>query len=253
MKYEIITLFPDYFKLSLQQSLLGKALEKKLFEVEIMDLRNFTTDKHHTVDDAPYGGGGGMVLKLEPLDRCLKHLGYSHQPERPGAREKIILTSAAGRSYNQEKAIEYSLCERLTIICGHYLGVDERLLDLYEIDELSIGDYVLTGGEAAAAVLIDSTARLMPGVLGNFASALGDSYMEDSLGTPCYTRPAEYKGKVVPEALMSGDHKRIKEFRAAEALKKCRTNRPELLNKPEPERDRQVNGTDAFRNDDNNN
>lgn len=250
MKYEIITLFPEYFKLSLQQSLLGKALEKKLIEVEIMDLRNFTTDKHHTVDDAPYGGGGGMVLKLEPLDNCLAHLGYKHLPERPADKEKIILTSAAGRSYNQEKAIEYSLCNRLTIICGHYLGVDERLLDLYEIDELSIGDYVLTGGEPAAAVLIDSTARLMPGVLGNFESALGDSHMENSLGSPCYTRPAQYRGMEVPEVLMSGDHKQIKKFRTAKGLQKCRENRPELLNKFDSENDK-YKRTDVLKNDNN--
>lgn len=232
MKFEIVTLFPDYFSLSLKQSLIGKAWDKKLFDIEITNLRDFATDKHRTADDTPYGGGGGMVLRLEPLDGCLQSLGY-----RPGtgavdeARERIILTSAAGRPFVQSLAVEYSLCERLTIICGHYLGVDERLLSLYEIDEVSIGDYVLTGGEPAAAVMIDTVARLIPKVLGNFESALDDSHMDQVTGTPCYTKPAEYAGLEVPEELLSGDHARIAEFRKEAAIEKCRKNRPDLIEK----------------------
>jgi tRNA (guanine37-N1)-methyltransferase len=141
------------------------------------------------------------------------------------------LTSAAGKKYDQPTAIKYSLCERLTIICGHYLGVDERLLQLYDIDELSIGDYVLTGGEPAASVIIDSVARLMPQVLGNFESALEDSYMNQILGSPCYTRPVEYRGLEAPETLRSGNHDKIDKYRRQEAIRTCRINRPDLLEK----------------------
>ncbi len=230
MKFEIITLFPDFFSLSLKQSLIGKAVEKQLFEIEIINLRDFAFDKHQTVDETPYGGGGGMVLKVEPLDACLKSLGYAHKSESvKNKKNRIILTSAAGKQFCQPTAIEYSLCERLTIICGHYLGIDERILQLYDIDELSIGDYILTGGEPAAMVMIEAVGRLIPKVLGNFESALEDSYMDQIVGTPCYTRPAEYKNCEVPKELLSGDHKKIKKFRRDEAIKKCLTNRPDLL------------------------
>lgn len=235
MKFEIITLFPDYFTLSLKQSLIGKAVEKQLFDIEIINPREFATDKHRTVDDTPSGGGGGMVMKLEPLDRCLQSLGYRHKAEitETESKERIILTSAAGRLFNQPKAIEYSLYDRITIICGHYLGIDERLLDLYDIDELSIGDYILTGGEPAASVMLEAIARLIPKVLGNFESALQDSYMDQIVGTPCYTRPVEYEGLKIPEELMSGDHKLIKEFRRKAAIKKSLRTRPDLLENAE--------------------
>jgi len=234
MKFQIITLFPDYFSLSLKQSLLGKALTDGIVDVELINLRDFATDKHRTVDDTPFGGGGGMVMKIEPLDNCLKSLGYRHKNESDSNRkERIVLTSAAGSTFNQQKAIEYSLCDKMTIICGHYLGLDERLLDLYDIDEVSIGDYVLTGGEPAAAVMVDAVARLIPKVLGNFESALGDSFMEQITGTPCYTRPAVYNGLGVPAELTSGNHEEIKNFRRKEALRKCLKNRPDLINKLE--------------------
>jgi tRNA (guanine37-N1)-methyltransferase len=231
MKFEIVTLFPDYFSLSLKQSLIGKAIDKKLFDIEIINLRDFTTDKHHTADDQPFGGGGGMVMKIEPLDRALASLGYKHKDELPLSSEngRIILTSAAGVKFSQKMAIEFSLGERLTIICGHYLGVDERLLNLYEIEEVSIGDYVLSGGEPAAAVMLDAVARLIPKVLGNFESALNDSHMNQMLGAPCYTRPAEYEGFEVPQALMSGNHAEIERFNKTEAIRKCMKYRPDLL------------------------
>ncbi len=241
MKFEIITLFPDYFSLSLSQSLLGKAVNKELIELNIVDLRDFAVDKHNTVDDAPYGGGGGMVLKIEPLDNCLKSLGYKHKHQNDSAvssdeavkNDKIILTSAAGKSFDHNQAIKYSLTNKITIICGHYLGVDERIIDLYDIEEISIGDYILTGGEPAAAVMVDAVARLIPKVLGNFQSALGDSYMDDIVGTPCYTRPEEYESRKVPPELLGGDHKKIMKFRRQSALKKCSQNRPDLLKKAE--------------------
>ncbi len=230
MKFEIITLFPDYFKLSLKQSLLGKAVGDGLVEFEIVDLRKFATDKHRTVDDTPFGGGGGMVLKIEPIDKCLASLGYEHKTNVGNNRDsKIVLTSASGETFTQRKAVEYSCCQRLTIICGHYLGVDERLLELYEIDEISIGDYVLTGGEPAAVVMVDAVARLLPKVLGNFESALGDSFMDQITGTPVYTRPAEYKGLSVPSELLSGNHEELKKFRNKAAIRKCSENRPDLL------------------------
>ncbi|MEA2030042.1 MAG: tRNA (guanosine(37)-N1)-methyltransferase TrmD [candidate division Zixibacteria bacterium] len=235
MKIEIVTLFPDYFNLSLKQSLLGKAIDKRLFDIEIINLRDYSVDKHHTVDDTPFGGGGGMVLKVEPVDRCLTALGYSHRDDDStnSDKEKIILTTAAGKRFDQPQAIRYSLCERLTIICGHYLGVDERLSLLYDLNEISIGDYVLSGGEPAALVIVDAVARLIPGVMGNFESALEDSHMNSTLGTPCYTKPSVYKGFDVPAELISGNHKEIKRFRQREALRKCLVNRPDILAKAE--------------------
>lgn len=235
MKFEIVTLFPDYFELSLRQSLIGKAADKKLFDIGITNLRDFATDKHRTTDATPYGGGGGMVMMLEPLDKCLESLGYQRATDGGQATEndRLILTSAAGRVFDQPTAVEYSLAERMTIICGHYLGVDERLVELYPIEEVSIGDFVLSGGEPAAAVMIDAVARLIPGVLGNFESATRDSHMETSTGAPCYTKPAEYAGLEVPEALLSGDHARIDEHREAEARAKCRRNRPDLMDRIE--------------------
>jgi len=235
MKFEIITLFPDYFSLALRQSLIGKAWEKRLFDIEIINLRDFAVDKHHTVDNTPFGGGGGMVLMMEPMDRCLRSLGYLPVGEggARSAKERLLLTSAAGRLFKQEKAIEYSLLDRLTVFCGHYIGVDERIIQMYEPDEISIGDYVLTGGEPAAAVIVDAVARLIPKVLGNFESALNDSHMNELTGAPSYTRPAEYAGLAVPEELISGDHARVKEFRRKAAIRKCLKTRPDLLENAE--------------------
>ncbi len=234
MKFDIVTLFPDYFGQPLGQSLVGKGQDKKLFDIEITNLRDFATDRHKTVDDRPFGGSGGMVLKIEPLDACLMSLGYAHRSDTNSAGEnKIILTSAAGRPFNQATAKRLSLRDRVTIVCGHYLGVDERIRQLYEIEEISIGDYILTGGEPAALVMIDAIARLIPGVLGNFESALNDSHMENLLGSPHYTRPAEYEGLKVPGPLLSGDHAAIENFRRFEAIRRCYRSRPELLESEE--------------------
>jgi tRNA (guanine37-N1)-methyltransferase len=234
MKIEIITLFPGYFDSVLRESIIGKGLEKKLFEIDIINLRDFTSDKHQTADDKPFGGGGGMVLKVEPIARCLESLGYGSEPEE---NARIILTSAAGATFSQEKAVRLSIFKRLTIICGHYLGVDERLLAIFDIDEVSIGDYVLTGGEPAAAVILDSVTRLIPGVLGNFESAMDDSHTDKMLGTPVYTRPEEFRGQYVPKVLLEGNHKEIENYRKLAAIGKTFKNRPELLDKIELDKD----------------
>jgi tRNA (guanine37-N1)-methyltransferase len=226
MRIEIVTLFPGYFDSVINQSIPGRGKESGLFDIRIVNLRDYTTDRHQTADDKPYGGGGGMVIKVEPLYNCLKALGYEG---KPGAGEKIVLTSAAGKRFTQGKAVEYSLLERLTVVCGHYLGVDERLLSLFEIEEISIGDYVITGGEAAAAVIMDAVVRLIPGVLHNFESALSDSHTEKLLGPPVYTRPEEFMGLKVPDRLLSGDHRLIENFRRRESVKKTFLNRPEIL------------------------
>ncbi len=241
MKFEIVTLFPDFFALSLKQSLVGKAWEKQLFDIGIVNPRDFATDKHHTADDTPFGGGGGMVMKIEPLDLCLRSLGWTPRGEESNPTgHHLILTSAAGIPFSQKVAIELSLAERITIVCGHYLGIDERLLERYEMQELSIGDYILTGGEPAALVMVDSVARLIPKVLGNFESALEDSYMNQMLGSPCYTHPREYQGLAVPEPLLSGDHAKIKKFRREEAIHKCLKHRPDLLETAELSDDEQA-------------
>jgi len=230
MRIEIVTLFPGWFDSVISQSIIGRGLENKLFDIRIIDLRDYAIDKHRTADDTPYGGGGGMVLKVEPLYACLKDLGCTGKSNQG---EKILLTSAAGKKFTQEKAVGYSLLDRLIVICGHYLGVDERILALYEIEEVSIGDYVLTGGEAAAAVITDAVVRLIPGVLGNFESAMADSHSENILGAPVYTRPEEFQGLRVPEILLGGNHRLIEEYRRKEAIKKTFENRPELLDEIE--------------------
>lgn len=227
---EIVTLFPKYFDAALSESIIGRARDSQLFDVRIIDLRDHGIGKHRVVDDAPFGGGGGMVLALEPLVNALSDLGY--QPNET-LESRLILTSAAGKTFNQDKAVELSLESRITIICGHYLGVDERLTELFAFEEISIGDYVLTGGEPAAAVMLDAIVRLIPGALGDFSSALADSHQEGLLGAPVYTRPETYLGKTVPGELLGGDHKRVAEFRRKRSLRKTAENRPDILARPE--------------------
>jgi tRNA (guanine37-N1)-methyltransferase len=194
--------------------------------VRTHDIRDFADDKHKTVDDAPFGGGGGMVMKLEPLSRCLDSI---LDRGKAGSQTSLILTTARGEKLSQEKAKELSLKDHLIIICGHYKGTDARLSELYPVEEISIGDYVLTGGEVPALVIIDAVVRLIPGVLGDFESAQSDSFFEGILGPPEYTRPQEFRGLSVPEALLSGDHQRIKTWRRKEALRRTLHRRPDLL------------------------
>ncbi|MCK4403624.1 MAG: tRNA (guanosine(37)-N1)-methyltransferase TrmD [candidate division Zixibacteria bacterium] len=227
MLIDILTIFPGMFSGPLDESLLKKAREKNLLKVRIHNIRDFAEDKHKTTDDTPFGGRGGMVMKLEPLCKALDSL-WDQDNEK--LQTSIILTTACGEKFSQSKAQELSLKDHLIIICGHYKGTDERLKMLYPVEEISIGDYVLTGGEIPALVILDSVVRLIPGVLGDFESAQTDSFFEGILGPPQYTRPPEFKGLKVPEVLLSGDHEKIKKWRQKEALKRTFNHRPDLLN-----------------------
>ena len=226
MRIDVLTIFPNVISAVIGESLIKKAQEKNLVEIKIWDIREFTTDKHNTVDDTPFGGGGGMVMKVEPLAGALEKV----LSQLPG-KKKIILTSASGKKFDQKMAQEFSQEENLIIICGHYAGVDERLKNLFELEEVSIGDFVLTGGELPALVVIDAVVRLIPGVLGNFQSAENDSFYSGILGFPQYTRPQTFKNLEVPEILISGDHEKVRIWRRKEALRKTFLNRPDLLEK----------------------
>ncbi len=227
MLVDILTIFPGMFTGPLNDSLIQKAREKNLLRLRVHNIREFAEDKHKTVDDAPFGGGGGMVMKLEPLCRALDSI---RDQDEERFRSTIILTTPQGEKFSQRKAQELSLKDGLIIICGHYKGTDDRLKMLYPVEEVSVGDYVLTGGEIPALVVIDAVARLLPGVLGDFESAQTDSFFEGILGPPVYTRPAEFRGLGVPEVLLSGDHEQIKMWRRKQALKRTLHRRPDLLN-----------------------
>ena len=223
MKIDVITIFPGMFESVLNSSILKRARQKGLIEIEFHNPRDFTVDKHRTVDEPPYGGGGGMVMKIEPLVKCLKKV--------VGLRKKagIILLTPAGKRFNQKKAIELSKKKRLILICGHYEGIDERI-SYYIDEEISAGDYVLTGGELPAMAVIDAIARLLPGVLGNSDSVKHESFMGGVLDFPHYTRPEKFEGRRVPKVLLSGDHKKIAEWRRKESLKHTEQRRPDLIN-----------------------
>lgn len=210
MQIVIFTLFPAYFESVLKTSILGRALRNKRLTVDVINIRDFTTDKHQTTDDRPYGGGPGMVMKVEPIHRALQ----AHQFVKGTKGEKIILTSAKGEVFTQQTARDWHALKRIAIICGHYEGVDERVAQHLIDEEIRIGDYVLTGGEPAAAVIIDSLARLIPGVLGNESSNVDESHsVPGHLGHPQYTRPDNYQGWKVPVELLTGHHKKIIEWR----------------------------------------
>jgi len=216
MKFQILTIFPEIFNSYLNESILKRAQNKKIIKIKAHNLRRWTTDKHKTVDDTPYGGGAGMLMKVEPLYRALKDL-KKQSAKIPKNKKRVILFSAAGKKWNQALAKKYSRLDEVIFICGRYEGVDARLREFID-EEISIGDYVLTGGELPALVLIDSITRLLPGVLGNEASSLEESHSETGLGEyPQYTRPEIFQvGKkkyAVPKVLLSGDHKKITEWR----------------------------------------
>ncbi len=216
MKINILTLFPDFFTSPLESSILGKAQENQLVDFNVIDIRRFAADKHHTTDLPPYGGGPGMVMKVEPIDKTLQSLGV----QKGQKNKKIILTSAKGGIFTQSKADKWSALSELTLICGHYEGVDERVAENLVDEEVRIGNYVLTGGEPASLVIADAVSRLIPEVLGNTDSLSNESHSEPGkLGYPQYTRPDEYREWSVPEVLLSGDHQKIKKWRQAQIKK----------------------------------
>ncbi len=225
MRCDVLTLFPGILTSVLQESILKRAIEKGLLEVRVTDLREFTGDKHRIADDYPYGGGGGMVLKPEPIFKAIDQI------SREGDL-RLILLSPQGKTFDQEKAKELSMeKKRIVFICGHYEGIDERVRIGLGPEEVSIGDYVLTGGELAALVIIDASTRLIPGVLGDEDSAKKDSFFDALLDYPHYTRPAEFRGIKVPEALLSGNHEEIRRWRRRKALHNTLKKRPDLLQK----------------------
>ena len=227
MKIDILTLFPEICRAPLNQSIMKRAQENKIVELRIHNLRDWTTDKHHVVDDAPFGGGQGMVMKPEPIFTAVEEL--RAQSKIKNQKSKIILMSPAGRRLDQQLAAELSREKHLIIVCGHYEGVDHRVVEHLVDFEISIGDYVLTNGAIAAVVLVDATVRLLPGVLGHEYSAADDSFSEELLEAPQYTRPAEFRSWKVPEVLLSGNHAEIAVWRKEQALRRTRQNRPDLL------------------------
>ena len=256
MKADILTIFPGFFQGPLDHGITRKACEMGLAKIEVHDLRQFTHDRHRTVDDRPFGGGEGMVLKPEPIFDCLETLGLASRERRlaGAAKQSVILLSAQGECLTQKVAAELAGLDRMVLICGRYEGVDERVADFLADRELSIGDYVLSGGELGAAVIIEAVIRLLPGAVGNEASTRQESFTEhreagqgkagelaenaaaDStcgsgglLDYPHYTRPADFRGMPVPEVLLNGDHQEIRRWRREQALKKTLRNRPDLL------------------------
>lgn len=227
IRFDVLSVFPEMLHSPLDFSLLKKAREKGLIEVELYDIREWTQDKHNMTDDAPYGGGCGMVMKVEPVERALKSL------KRADVQPLVILMTPQGETFNQKIAVELTEQKHLILICGRYEGVDERIREHLADREISIGDYILTGGELSALVVIDAVARLIPGVLGNDESAQTESFAEGLLEYPQYTRPAEYQGWSVPEVLASGNHAEIKRWQRIEALRRTWQRRPDLLEKVE--------------------
>jgi tRNA (guanine37-N1)-methyltransferase len=225
MKIEIVTLFPEICRAPLSESMMKRAQEKGILELHTRNLRDWTTDKHHVVDDAPFGGGQGMVMKPEPIFAAVEEL----KSRVEDLESKIVLMSPAGRRLDQELAKQLSQEPHLIIICGHYEGVDYRVIEHLIDLEISIGDYVLTNGAIAAVVLVDAIVRLLPGVLGHEQSAADDSFSNGLLETPQYTRPAEFRGWKVPEVLLSGNHADIARWRREQAVNRTRENRPDLL------------------------
>lgn len=223
MKFDILTLFPGMFAGPLTESIIKRATDNGLISIGLHNIRDYAMDRHRTTDDAPYGGGAGMVMKVEPLAACLD----AARAGNPGGR--VVLTSPRGRTFTQAVARELATCEGLIVICGRYEGIDERVKELYVDDEISIGDYVLTGGELAAMVLIDGVARLLPGVLGSAESALEESFADGLLEYPQYTRPPEFGGLAVPAVLLSGNHAEIARWRRHQALLRTLRCRPDLL------------------------
>jgi tRNA (guanine37-N1)-methyltransferase len=223
MRIDILTIFPEMFEGPFNQSIIKRAGEKKLVEIHIHNIRDFSTNKHKRVDDYAFGGGAGMVMMIEPIDRCISSL----KSERD--YDEVIYLSPDGELLDQKFANRLSIFNNLIFLCGHYKGIDERIRETLITREISIGNYVLSGGELAAAVLTDAIVRLIPGVLGDETSALTDSFQDDLLAPPVYTRPAEYKGFNVPPVLLSGNEKEIIDWRYEKSVERTKNRRPEIM------------------------
>jgi tRNA (guanine37-N1)-methyltransferase len=223
MRIDIITLLPDLLKSPFEDSILKRAIAKKLISVNLVNLRDYSTDKHKSVDDYQYGGGAGMVMMIEPIANCINAL------KEKNNYDEVIYTSPDGELFEQKTANMLSLHQNLLVLCGHYKGIDERIREHFITREISIGNYVLSGGELAAAVICDAVIRLLPGVLNDETSALSDSYQDNLLAPPVYTRPSDYKGWKVPDILLSGNERKINDWRHDQAVKRTQERRPDLL------------------------
>ena len=223
MRIDIITVLPQLIEGFLGESIIGRAQKRGLVEIHLHNLRDYAVRKDRRIDDYPFGGFAGMVMQCEPIDRCISALTAERH------YDQIIFTTPDGEQFSQPMANELSLCENIIILCGHYKGIDQRIRDHLITREISIGDYVLTGGELAAAVMADAIVRIIPGVVGDEQSALSDCFQDDLLAAPIYTRPAEYKGWRVPDILLSGHEAKIKEWEMEQALERTRRLRPDLL------------------------
>jgi len=225
--FDVITIFPEFFRGPFDFGIIRRGREKGLLETRVHDLRAFTSDRHHTVDDRPFGGGEGMVLKPEPLFRAVETI-------RENDAAEVVVLSAAGRRFTQAEAFRLSSAAQIVLICGRYEGIDERVVEHLATSELSVGDFVLSGGEIGAALIVDAVVRYVPGVVGKEESVLRDSFSDPAAAERCvehphYTRPADFRGLAVPEVLLSGDHEAVRQWREAAALRKTERNRPDLL------------------------
>lgn len=231
LRFDIITIFPDFFRETIDCGIVRRARNAGLVQITAHDLRQWTTDKHHIVDDRPFGGGDGMVLKPEPIFAAVEALTGASRREDLPPKTRVVLLSAQGKVFSQPVAHDLSTSDsQIVLLCGRYEGVDERVSEALVTDEISIGDYVLSGGEPAAMVVIDATVRLLPGALGSETSAVFESFSEGLLDYPQYTRPPEFRGMKVPEVLLSGNHAEIARWRKQAALEKTQRKRPDLLN-----------------------
>ncbi len=228
MRIDILTALPEIVHGPLQHSILRRAARKGLVDIRVHGIRDYATDKHRQIDDYPYGGGAGMVLKPEPIFACIEAL-HQQAAEVGQPIDEVIFLTPDGEVFHQRLANELSLKQHLVVLAGHYKGIDQRVRDALVTREISIGDYVLSGGELPALVLVDAVVRLVPGVLGDATSALSDSFQDDLLDAPVYTRPAQFRQAGVPEVLLSGDHRRIAAWREEQRLKKTKERRPDLL------------------------
>jgi len=245
MRFDVLTLFPAMFDSIFAESIVRRAIDSGRLVLQVHNIRDYATDKHHITDDVPYGGGGGMVMKVEPIVRAVEDLlgaeVVARQKETGRVEVPVLLMSPAGRTFTQEMAHTYERYERVVLICGRYEGVDERVSLLVATEEVSIGDYVLSGGEIPAMVIIEAVTRLLPGVLGDMRAIVDDSHARGLLEYPQYTRPATFRGQEVPEILTSGDHARVAAWRREQALRRTLERRPDLLARAElTEQDRRL-------------